>query len=235
MMRTTPYYSSNIIKAPHGFFGCIGGVSEGDFRSLNTDTNHGDKNSSVNQNRALISAEFASKPIVWLNQIHGNVIHVLDQAIEKPLTGDALIATKSGFLIAVQTADCVPVLLQGNLHVAAIHAGWRGLVQNIVKKTITLMMQMGNRHIQAAIGPHIHWSSYEVKEDVASQLSKWVVKKKDKLYLDLTRMTIAQLNAANQISVLENNTYCDSNFFSCRRSLHLGKNSFGRQCSLIGL
>jgi YfiH family protein len=84
---------------------------------------------------------------------------------------DALITNEKNIPIAVRTADCVPVLLEDSKVgvVAAVHAGWRGTVQNIVGKTIEKMIKdfdCNPKDIFVGIGPSISPSVYEVGEEV---------------------------------------------------------------------
>jgi YfiH family protein len=114
---------------------------------------------------------------VTLRQIHSDISHRVDAALAKssePPQGDALFTRDSGFLLAVQTADCIPILLADTrLHaVAAVHAGWRGTLRRITAKTLGRMqMEFGTRpeDVIAALGPGIGRGCYEVGEDVARE------------------------------------------------------------------
>jgi polyphenol oxidase len=112
---------------------------------------------------------------VTLRQIHSDAIYRVDSAdagaSEAP-RGDALFTRDSGILLAVQTADCVPVLLADTKRraVAAIHAGWRGTLQRIAAKTLGRMqMEFGTQpeDVVAALGPGIGRCCYEVGSEVA--------------------------------------------------------------------
>ena len=111
---------------------------------------------------------------VCLQQFHSDVIQVFDSAPAGVCRGDALLTNRSGLLLCVQTADCVPILLVDRRRraVAAVHAGWRGTLQRIVTKTIGAMrMHFGTkpRDIVAAISPAIGPCGYEVGVEVAAQ------------------------------------------------------------------
>jgi YfiH family protein len=91
-----------------------------------------------------------------------------------PLRGDASVTNRPGLLLAVQTADCVPILLVDAKRpaVAAVHAGWRGTLQRIVAKTVGQMqMQFGSRpaDLLAALGPAIGGCCYQVGTEVAAR------------------------------------------------------------------
>jgi purine-nucleoside/S-methyl-5'-thioadenosine phosphorylase / adenosine deaminase len=116
---------------------------------------------------------------VTLRQIHSDISHRVDAALAKSNEapqGDALFTRAPGFLLAVQTADCIPILLADTrLHaVAAIHAGWRGTLRRIAAKTLGRMqMEFGTRpeDVVAALGPGIGRCCYEVGEDVAREFN----------------------------------------------------------------
>ncbi|HEX4077121.1 MAG TPA: peptidoglycan editing factor PgeF [Candidatus Acidoferrales bacterium] len=119
--------------------------------------------------------------VVTLRQFHSDVIHRVDRAdaadasngAEQP-KADALFTREPGVLLAVQTADCIPVLLADPKQraVAAIHSGWRGTLARIAAKTLGRMqMEFGTRpeDVIAAIGPGIGGCCYEVGSDVARE------------------------------------------------------------------
>jgi len=117
-----------------------------------------------------------SMALVAVRQIHSDIIHVIDTAPPQPLRGDALITATPGLLIAVQTADCVPILLADPEYrvVAAVHAGWRGTLKRIAEKTVGRMrMLFGSRpeKILAALGPGIGRCCYEVGPEVAKEFA----------------------------------------------------------------
>lgn len=117
---------------------------------------------------------------VWMpKQVHGTDIVIvtpempLDESAElQPVEADAVITTRKELWIGVRTADCVPVLLCDTEKkvIAAVHAGWRGTVQHIVKKVVMKMSEefgCNASDILAAIGPSISPESFEVGEEVA--------------------------------------------------------------------
>jgi hypothetical protein len=127
-----------------------------------------------NRRRFQIAAGASDLPLITLKQFHSDVIHIFDTAPGEPCKGDASVTNRLGLLLAVQTADCVPILLTDpkKRAVAAIHAGWRGTLQRIVTKTIGLMHMhyaTNPRDVLAAIGPSIGPCCYEVGTEVATQ------------------------------------------------------------------
>ncbi len=160
----------------HGFSTRLGGASrlQEDAQALNLGFTEWDTREHVEANRArLLSALRASSAqLVTLRQIHSDVIHVLEAAPKAPLRGDAFITRVPGLLLAVQTADCVPILLADPRRraVAAVHAGWRGTLKRVAAKTIGRMrMSFGTspKDILAVLGPSIGRCSYEVGPEVA--------------------------------------------------------------------
>lgn len=109
----------------------------------------------------------------FLEQVHGSVIWRIPQPPGAPriCVGDGLMTATPGRLLAVRTADCVPVLLADPQHrvVAAVHAGWRGTVQRVVEKAVgELRRQFGvpPTALRAAIGPRIGACCYRVGGEV---------------------------------------------------------------------
>lgn len=158
----------------HGFSTRCGGTSElGKDRVLNLGYTQWDSHGTVDTNRKrLLTALGAGEmTLVTLRQIHSDVIHEVTAAPTHALRGDALITRTPGLLLAVQTADCVPILLADPKHraVAAVHAGWRGTVKRIAAKTLGRMQMLyGTRpaDVLAALGPAIGQCCYEVGPEV---------------------------------------------------------------------
>lgn len=112
-----------------------------------------------------------SWPLITLRQIHSDIIHCVDSMPSEPLAGDGLLTATPGLLLAIQTADCLPVVLVDAKRraVGVFHAGWRGTVQRIVEKGVGEMIRRFGSHprdLKAAIGPGIHGCCYEVGEEV---------------------------------------------------------------------
>ncbi|MBB5368620.1 MULTISPECIES: peptidoglycan editing factor PgeF [unclassified Janthinobacterium] len=150
-----------------------GGVSlglYGDARGgggLNLGLHVGDDPACVAQNRARLAAILPSEP-AWLSQVHG--VAVADAAA---LAGcvpdaDASVATESGVVCTVMTADCLPVLFcsHDGLVVGAAHAGWRGLANGVLQHTVQDMRARGATEILAWLGPAIGPGAFEVGADV---------------------------------------------------------------------
>jgi YfiH family protein len=167
----------------HGFSTRLGGVSRGyGGNALNLGFTPQDSRAAVERNRELFLKELGaadgrqSWPLVSLRQIHSDLIHCVDRMRvdrmpEQPLAGDGLITDTPGLVLAVQTADCLPVVLVDRKRraVGVFHAGWRGTVKRIVEKGVGEMRKyFGSdpRNLVAAIGPGVHGCCYEVGEEV---------------------------------------------------------------------
>ena len=160
----------------HAFSTVPGGISPLNGQSvLNLGFTDWDSRENVLENRRRFQSALGASdlPLVTLKQFHSDVIHVFESAPSDPCTGDSAITDRPGLLLAVQTADCVPILLADpkKRAIAAIHAGWRGTLARIVAKTIGAMQMhfaTNPRDLLAAIGPSIGPCCYEVGTEVAS-------------------------------------------------------------------
>lgn len=166
----------------HGFSTRQGGSSKlygGD--ALNLGFTADDSRSAVGHNRtALVQAITAGSqtkrgsatwPLISGRQIHSDVIHCVSRAPHHPPVGDGLITRTAGLLIAVLTADCLPIVVVDTRlrAVGVFHAGWRGTIKRVVEKGVGEMRKhFGSRpgDLKAAIGPGIRSCCYEVGPEV---------------------------------------------------------------------
>jgi YfiH family protein len=154
----------------HGFSTRPSGVSLLDGQLvLNLSFMEWDTHENVAANRRLLQAALSAEnfTLVPLKQIHSDVIHLFSAAPAHACKGDASVTNGPGLLLAVQTADCVPILLVDpkKRAVAAIHAGWQGTLARIVEKAVGRMrLEFGSKPSQllAALGPSISACCYEV-------------------------------------------------------------------------
>jgi len=161
----------------HAFSTAPGGISPlANEKVLNLGFTDWDTRENVLENRRRFQTAAGAKdlPLITLKQFHSDVIQLFDGAPSDPCRGDASITNRPNLLLAIQTADCVPILLVDpkKRAIAAIHAGWRGTLARIAAKTIGKMqMLFGSdpRHLLAAIGPSIGPCCYEVGTEVATQ------------------------------------------------------------------
>ncbi|MEN8206915.1 MAG: peptidoglycan editing factor PgeF [Pseudomonadota bacterium] len=149
-----------------------GGFSRGPYTSMNPATHVDDDPATVLANRDRLQQvlQLPAEPC-WLQQVHGT--NVLD-AGEPVAAGtvpvaDAAWCSQPGAVCVVLTADCLPVLLcdAAGRHVAALHAGWRGLAAGVIEQTIEAMQQPGET-LLAWLGPAIGPAAYRVGDEVRS-------------------------------------------------------------------
>ena len=173
---------SRISWLVHGFSARRGGVSSAyGPKSLNLGFTKTDTHTNVEQNRSLFLKSIRAYgrdrklwPLVTMRQVHSDIIHRVTEAPETHLAGDGLVTDTPGLVLAVQTADCFPVVLvdQERHAVGVFHAGWRGTVKRIVEKGVGEMRRFFGtepQDIQAAIGPGIHACCYQVGEEVRTK------------------------------------------------------------------
>lgn len=142
-----------------------GGFSAAPYASLNLGTHVGDTPLIVARNRMALNRLLPSEP-VWLNQVHGVVVADAARASCLP-QADACITRQSGAVCVVMTADCLPVLLcdfAGTV-VGAVHAGWRGLCDGVIERTVE-SMGVEPELLMAWLGPAIGPTAFEVGEEV---------------------------------------------------------------------
>jgi len=223
----------------HAFFTRRGGVSSGPYESLSFSQAVGDtaKNVAENLSRAAATLEIAPERIYFLSQVHGANVVTLDgsEARERVLEreGDAVVSGRSDLACGVRVADCVPILVADcrSGAVAAIHAGWRGIVAGVIASALDELGRVAGGPIDpiAAIGPHISVGAFEVSEDVAEELRKaspdpGVVERSwgERPHVDLRRLVRALLIRAgvpeNRLDDVPGCTVGDpTRFFSYRR------------------
>lgn len=149
-----------------------GGVSRAPYAGLNLATHVGDDARAVAQNRDILQATLAlpGEP-VWLSQVHGSKVvnAALVKATEQPapVVADAAWTDQTGVVCAVLTADCLPVILTDSAGqcVAAVHAGWRGLLAGVLEQTVA-SLPVADSELLAWLGPAIGPTAFEVGRDV---------------------------------------------------------------------
>lgn len=143
-----------------------GGVSEGEYASMNLGMSSGDVPERVRANREIVRAALPSEP-VYLRQLHGTEVALLDAADGSPVTADAAVCGAAGRVATVLTADCMPLLLtdRRGARVAAVHAGWRGLAAGVVENAVDALGVPGPE-VLAWMGPTIGPDAFEVGAEV---------------------------------------------------------------------
>ena len=165
----------------HGFSTRQGGFSHAyGGKALNLGFTKVDRRATVQRNRDAFLKQLGAVhngrawPLVTLRQIHSDIIHCVDKPPDEPLAGDGLVTSSPQLLLAVLTADCLPIILVDRKRqaVGVFHAGWRGTVKRIVEKGVGEMRRwFGTRpgDLEAAIGPGIHACCFEVGPEVREQ------------------------------------------------------------------
>lgn len=156
--------------APESVFACCttrnGGHSEAGYRGFNLATHVDDDPQTVDSNRHLLveQLQLPGEP-QWLEQVHSTDVVDLDASTRRQ--ADAALAHKPGTVAVVMTADCLPALITDSegSEVAAAHAGWRGLLNGVLEKTVQTMKSPTDR-LMVWLGPAIGPDSFEVGEEV---------------------------------------------------------------------
>jgi YfiH family protein len=156
-----------------------GGVSAAPYEELNLGGAVGDDPGTVRTNRELAAKSLGLDPVrvVWMNQVHGADVAVVDEPWgEKPVPEvDAIVTVRRGLALAVLTADCTPVLLADPVAgvAAAAHAGRPGMVAGVVPAAVRAMTELGAEpsRIVARTGPAVCGRCYEVPESMRAEVS----------------------------------------------------------------
>ena len=236
----------------HGFFDKKGGKSTGIYKSLNCGVGSSDSKKNVLNNLKIVCKKIncSSKNLVLLNQIHSNKFYFINKNYKfkkKKLNGDALITNVKKIALGVLAADCVPVLIYDkNLKIiSAIHAGWKGVYKEIIKKVVKFFIKKGSntKNLVAVIGPSISEKSYEVQKNFKDKFlkkdkqSKFFFKiRKNKTYFGLNKYVYYHLKklGIKNLEIIKKNTFDPkNNFFSARRSIQNKENDYGRNISVI--
>lgn len=238
---------------PHAFLGRRGGVSTGIFESLNCSLGSEDIREHVLENRRrAIAAVLPDAKLARVYQIHSPDVVTVTGSIDQdnPPKADALVTDRPGFLLAVQTADCVPVLFADAAAgvVGAAHSGWKGAFTGVNENTILAMEALGadRSHIACAIGPCIAQKSYEVDDGFFARFAEanpenerfFAAGKPGHHQFDIEGYVASRLAGAGitRVHCLGEDTYSQPDrFFSYRRSCHRGEPGYGGQMALIGV
>lgn len=218
------------------------GNSQPPYDAFNLGLHSGEDEATVCANRALLQRAFAlPSPPRWMHQVHGD--RVLRMTVEVPdgePQADAAFTFESSVVLAIQTADCLPILLcaDDGTQVAAIHAGWRGLAGGVIDACVRRLPTKPSR-LLAWLGPAIGSQSYEVGDDVreaflahdAAAAATFAETRPGHWHCDLYALARMRLAAhgVERIFGGDFDTFADTRFYSYRRD---GARS-GRMASLI--
>jgi YfiH family protein len=158
-----------------------GGVSSGPYATLNLSLSVGDDPGCVRENRHRLAAGFGAslEDFVFARQVHGAGVRVVGQADrgsgafgldDAIASADALVTGTPGVVLAILTADCVPIVLHDPVAavLGCVHAGWRGTVAGVTAAALAAMQALGSRpsDVIAGIGPAVAAVRYQVGPEV---------------------------------------------------------------------
>ncbi|HUR89377.1 MAG TPA: peptidoglycan editing factor PgeF [Ramlibacter sp.] len=212
-----------------------GGVSAGNFASLNLGDHVGDEAPHVARNRAIFERGIGARP-VYLKQVHGTACIAIDGNTEDAARADGCWTSVRNVACTIMVADCLPVLLttQDGSRVGAAHAGWRGLAGGIVEATVRAMEAEASSLV-AWLGPCIGPEAFEVGDDVKNAFgtaaeSHFKPYREGKWLADLPALTRMRLRAVGMTRIHGNDgkrEWCTvanpSRFFSHRRDRVSGR------------
>ncbi|MGV8923565.1 MAG: peptidoglycan editing factor PgeF [Thermomonas sp.] len=212
------------------------GSSMAPFDTLNLGLRCGDEAATVIENRHQLAAALAlPSPPRWLRQVHG-VDVAIEPGVDEP-EADASVTSTPGVVLAILTADCLPVVFSAKdgSEIAAAHAGWRGLADGMLEATVAAMRMPAN-DIIAWLGPCAGPQAYEIGQEVfdafvsreASALSAFAATRPGHWRVDLYALARQRLADAG---IAPNNIHggglCTisepSRFFSHRRNQRSGR------------
>jgi polyphenol oxidase len=239
----------NLPRLVHGFMTRRGGASRGSYYSFNLADGVGDDPKAVSANWTLWHTAYPHLRVVRLQQVHGNRVHPIglaDKGAHK--IGDGMVTDVPGIVLAIFTADCVPVLMMDAEAgiVGAVHAGWRGTLAGIANEGVKAMTALGARsyQIRLAMGPSIGSCCFEVDADLAGRFVSHLPEaaacccagRSGKKHLDLRGILRWQFReagvSADSIMEIGPCTRCNSDRFFSRRAA--GGAPTGLQMSFIG-
>lgn len=212
-----------------------GGVSTGEYASMNLGLRSGDLPERIAANRAIVRAALPSEPC-WIAQVHGTAVADLDRGAHagNP-TADAAVTGMRERVAVVQTADCMPLLLcdAAGERVAAAHAGWRGMAAGVIENSVRSMGVEPSRVI-AWMGPTIGPGAFEVGPEVRAAFlaadagagSAFVAHVPGKFMADLYALARRRLALAG-VREVHGGGFCTyretQRFFSYRRAQSSGR------------
>ncbi|WP_370671175.1 peptidoglycan editing factor PgeF [Pseudoalteromonas luteoviolacea] len=214
----------------------MGGHSKAPFDKLNLAYHVGDNEKDVAKNRSVLDAYLPAEA-TWLDQVHGNKVHVLNQDtdISQLVSADAMYTNLRRRPLAIMTADCLPILLASKHgdEVAAIHGGWRPLAAGIIANTLKHFCAPPTE-VVAWFGPAIGVSAFEVGAEVRQEFIEQGTEfsrafsptTSNKYMADIFLIAKRQLHAHGVTSIYGGNACTVSQpelFFSYRRDGQCGR------------
>jgi YfiH family protein len=166
----------------------------------------------------------------YMKQVHGNKIEIISEAANDLPEADGLVTNQRSIALAVQVADCLPLLLQSEVAVAAVHVGRKGLLNGVAVAAVAALKQFGATKISGVVGPHICGNCYEVDKAMFDEIThQHPATKSTGQNLNLFAGLAAQISEIPLIN-LNICTLENPNYFSFRRG-----GESGRQVGVICL
>jgi len=232
------------MKLRHAVFSRRGGVSVGDFASLNLSATVGDKAEAVEENRKRAAVAFGCKYFIFPRQVHGIGIELVSGDFACSQDCDGLITKETGQPLTILHADCQAAIFYDPIKhtVANIHCGWRGNVQNIYEKTVDRFKDLGSNpsDLLVCISPSLGPDKAEfIRFETEFPESFYEFRRKG-CYFDLWEISRFQLEKAGvlrgHIEIAKRCTYeNETEYFSYRRKNKAGQNRGGRQGTVVSL
>ncbi len=251
---TLEYLTAEGISVPHCFTTRHGGVSTGQFASMNIAIKEGETEENVEKNLGILASAlgFDLQKLVLTRQTHTDIVRRVTREDHRGLFHrdypecDGLVTNDPGVTLMIFTADCTPILLHDPVTgaVGACHAGWKGTAQDIAGKTVAAMVRefgCDPANIRAAIGPNIAQCCFETDGDVPAAMLEtygeeargFIRSVGNKYYVNLKEINALSLGRAGvlHIEISESCTMCEHDrFWSHRYTRGLR----GSQGALIG-
>jgi YfiH family protein len=219
-----------------------GGVSAPPYDTANLSSRGNDDPDAVRENRLRVAATCglpAPEAWWWLQQEHGCTTVAADGVapLEAPVA-DAAVTTSVDIPLVILTADCAPIALATDDAIAAVHAGWAGLIAGVIDEAVARLRAVGRGDVQAVLGPCIHPERYEFGRDdldrVIAHLGPEVEGRTDdgKPALDLPTAVRRSLFAAG-VEAFDDVDVCTSasaDYFSHRRDGETGRQALVMIC-----
>ena len=124
------------------------------------------------QSKASLQKALSVSNIFYMKQVHGNTVQTITNESSNLPEADALVTNQKSIALAVQIADCLPLLLQSEVAVAAVHVGRKGLLNGVAVKAVAALKQLGATKITGVVGPHICGNCYEVEKAMFDEITK---------------------------------------------------------------
>ena len=147
-----------------------GGVSASPYDENNLALHVGDSAQAVLENRARLASRLGVEQVVFMQQVHGSDVAVVDGTQADVDAVDGLVTDRRGLAMGVLVADCVPVVIAGERAVAVVHAGRRGVHELIVVNAVERLRTLDEGPLSAQIGPAVCGRCYEVPTSMQQEV-----------------------------------------------------------------